>query len=91
MANVSVEKKAVVGAISLCEYSVDCFQASARRMKQGYLYAGASWKDEKYIQLGNIVERCESALHAPVQELQECIEKLQKMLAFMEEYEHMDL
>ena len=91
MAEVFVEKKAVAGAISLCEYSVDCFQTATRRMKQDYLEAGASWKDEKYIQLRNIVEKCETALQAPVRELQECIEKLHQIQLIMEEYEQMNL
>ena len=91
MAKVAVEKKAVLGAISLCEYSVDCFQTAAKRMKQDYMEAGATWQDAKYIQLGDIVEQCDQALYAPIRELEECIEKLREMEKIMEEYEQMEL
>lgn len=91
MAKVTVEKKAVVGAISLCEYSVDCFQTATKRLKQDYIDAGATWKDAKYVQLGYIVEQCEQALQAPIKELRDCIEKLKQLQVIMEEYERLDL
>ena len=90
MAKVSVEKKAVIGAISLCEYSVDCFQTASKHLKQNYMDAGATWKDSKYVQLGHIVDQCEQALRTPIKELEECVEQLQQMYRIMEEYEQLD-
>ena len=91
MAQVSIEKKAVTGAISLCEYSIDCFRTSSKHLRQNYIEAGNTWKDSKYTQLGSIVDQCELALHAPIHELEEAVEQLQQMYHILEEYELLDL
>lgn len=91
MGKVSVEKKAVLGAISLCEYSIECFQMAAKRLTQDYVAAGEMWKDSKYMQLGQMIEQCDQALRGPITELEDCMEKLRQMSHILEEYERLEL
>lgn len=91
MANVSVEKAAVSGAIALCEHSISEFGRTAQDLKRMYDTAGASWRDAKYQQLGGIVNVCTSALGKPVDELRGCITTLQALLREIEAYEALNM
>ena len=91
MANVSVEKSAVLGAISLCQQSIRQFEQASKSLSSKYRAAGSNWKDAKYSQLGGVVSDCTTALSRPVKELEECVRKLNMLLKEIEEYEKVDL
>lgn len=91
MANVSVEKSAVVSAISLCNQSIRQFDQVSKSLLSKYRTAGSSWNDSKYKQLGGIVNDCTTALILPVKELEGCITKLNALLKEIEEYEKISL
>ena len=87
MAGVSVELAAVAGAISLCQQSIQQFNKASTELSRKYQSAGTSWKDNKYQQLGGIVNDCTTALNKPVKELEECVKKLTALKKAIEEYE----
>lgn len=87
MAGVSVEAAAVAGAISLCNQSIQNFSKTSTDLSRKYQSAGVSWKDDKYRQLGGIINDCNNALNKPVKELQDCIKKLTELQKAIAEYE----
>ena len=89
---VSVESAAVQGGIGCCKTAIHELKSSAKSLQRGYQQAGSSgWKDQKYAALGSIVDECCSALNRPVRELQECLVKLQDLLAAISDYEQVNL
>lgn len=91
MAGVSVEKAALLGAISLCNESINNFQKTSSVLSKKYQSAGSDWRDNKYTQLGTIVNECNTALNQPVKQLQECITKLNELLKAVDEYENIHI
>lgn len=91
MAEVSVEKSGVIGAIALCRQSIQQFDQASKLLLSKYQMAGSSWRDVKYQQLGGIVNDCTTALNRPVKELEECIIKLNEILKVIESYENVGL
>lgn len=89
---VSVESAAVQGGIGCCQTSMHELEAASNSLKRSYQQAGSGgWKDQKYAALGGIVEECCSALTKPIGELQECMGKLQDLLAAIRDYESTNL
>ncbi len=89
---VSVESAAIQGGIRCCKTSIHELESASKRLKKSYQQAGSSgWKDQKYAALGGIVEECCSALTKPINELQNCIGKLENLLAAVREYESTSL
>ena len=85
---VSVEIAAVEGGIGCCKTSIHELQGASSGLQRSYQQAGSGgWKDQKYAALGGIVEECCSALTKPISELEECIGKLEQLLAAVREYE----
>lgn len=91
MAKVSVEKSAVEKSIALCESAIRNYEEAAGYLEKQYRIAGSGWNDDKYKQLGNVVQDCTTALNRPVSELEECLEKLRLMLKAIEQYENENL
>lgn len=89
MANgVSVERAAVQGGIGCCKTSIHELESASQSLKRSYQQAGSGgWRDQKYAQLGGIVEECCSALTKPIAELQECMGKLNELLSAIGDYE----
>ena len=89
---VSVEKAALEGGIACCKTSIYKLESASRNLQRGYQQAGSGgWRDQKYAQLGGIVEECCSALTKPISELQACMGKLQKLLETVNAYEETGL
>lgn len=89
---VSVESVAIQGGIGCCKTSIHELEAASSSLQRSYQQAGSGgWKDQKYAALGGIVEECCRALTKPVNELQECMGKLQDLLAAVQEYESTSL
>ncbi|MBQ3330158.1 MAG: hypothetical protein IJG87_03155 [Ruminococcus sp.] len=92
MGNVSVEKAAIQGGIGCCNTSIRELESASKNLKRSYQQAGSGgWKDQKYAALGGIVDECCSALTKPVNELQECLGKLNDLLKAVGEYEDVGL
>lgn len=88
MANVSVEKSAVIKSIALCNHTIQQYKQTAVYMGKRYREAGVGWHDAKYAQLGAVINDCTSALNAPIAELEECLGKLNEILKAIERYEN---
>ncbi len=91
MANVAVEKIAVSQAIRLCQEMQNELKNSRKSLQNQYRAAGSTWKDEKYQQLGRIVDECSGAMERPERELTETMNKLGKLLLAIERYEDQNL
>jgi len=93
MANgVSVEKTAIQGGIGCCKLSIRELETASKTLQRNYQQAGSGgWKDQKYAQLGSIVQECCTALTKPIGELQECMRKLDDLLKAVGEYENVNL
>lgn len=72
MANVNVEKSAVNGAKSLCNYAMNSFSRTSKELSMKYQQAGYQWQDDKYRQLGQIVGDCNQSLQKSVLQLEDC-------------------
>ena len=89
---VSVERAAIQGGISCCKTSISELEGASSTLQRYYQQASSSgWKDQKYSQLGGIVQECCTALTRPIGELQECMEKLNGLLRAVDEYEQVNL
>lgn len=88
---VSVERTAVQSGIGVCKTCIHELDAASKSLKRGYQNAGAGWKDQKYAQLGGIIEECCSALEKPIAELESCQADLQKLLSIISSYEETNL
>ena len=93
MANgVSVGRNAIQGGIGCCKTAIHELEDASRSLIRSYQQAGSNgWRDQKYAALGGIVEECSSALTKPVNELQQCMAKLDELLKAVTEYENTGL
>lgn len=91
MGNVSVEKSAVEKSIALCTRTIEQYKQTSGFLQKKYRDAGIGWHDEKYRQLGGLVNDCTTALNAPISELEECLHKLNEILKAIEKYESENL
>ena len=88
----SVTSSAIQGGIRCCEISIQELEGTIRKLLQNYQAAGAGgWRDQKYTELGVLVQECCSALKQPTGELQECMRKLQEIQAVIRRYEETNL
>ncbi|HIS27172.1 MAG TPA: hypothetical protein IAA57_09835 [Candidatus Pullilachnospira intestinigallinarum] len=89
---VSVESSAVEGGIRCCQTSIQELQMAAKKLINGYQMAGSGgWSDQKYRELGRIVQDCCQAMGTPAKELQDCLMKLEELLKAVRRYESTDL
>lgn len=88
MAMVSVEEAAVRGGISCCQISMQELSDAVRQLQSRYQQAGANgWRDNKYAELGSIVNECCTALSRSLNELRECERKLGEILRVVSNYD----
>ncbi|MCL2645915.1 MAG: hypothetical protein FWD61_02795 [Phycisphaerales bacterium] len=85
MAKVSLET--VKKAQTFCLNAIDILSSAEHKLGARYQAAGSDWKDDKYRQLGDIVNECTGALRSPVQELQICYGKLLDIEKAIREYD----
>lgn len=88
MAGVSADIKTVQSGITICENSIRELERTAETLKSKYAEAGREFRDDKYRQLGNIVNECCSAVKSPEKEMTKCLEKLRALLKQVEAYEN---
>jgi len=86
--NASVERTAVQSGIQICQTAIHELKTAAQRLSSGYQQAGSGgWRDQKYAQLGGIVEECTAALTDPISDLEACQNSLQRLLSAISGYE----
>lgn len=85
---VSVDSNAIAGGMKCCKVSLQEMELVTKKLIKSYEMAGASgWHDQKYTALGDIVDECCKAVKRPMEELEECMRKLQALQKAVEEYE----
>ena len=86
--NVSVDSKAIKGGMMITKMSMEKLTGLSKRILQDYQNIGSGgWRDQKYKDLGVLVEQSVNALRKPLEELAECEENLRRLLKEVEEYE----
>lgn len=88
----AVTSSAVQGGIRCCTVSIQELENAIRKLLKNYQAAGAQgWRDQKYTELGQLVQECCRAMKQPTGELQECMNKLEEILAVIKRYEETNL
>ena len=87
MANASVSLMAIQHAESICQTAIAELNTSTKKLSTRYQEAGERWRDDKYKQLGVIIGDSARAMKSPIDELFECIAKLQEMEKAIVEYQ----
>ncbi len=89
--NASVERTAVQSGIRVCQTAMHELNTASQQLNSGYQQAGAGgWKDQKYAQLGGIVEECRAALTDPINDLKDCQKSLEQLLSAISGYEEVN-
>ena len=91
MAGVSVSSMVIDQAENLCQVAIGELNSSTQKLNSRYNEAGERWKDDKYKQLGVIINDCSKAMKAPIDELFDCIAKLRELEKAIIEYESTNL
>ena len=91
MASANVSRAAVKQAENLCKAAISELNNSNKKLGNRFREAGQHWKDNKYKQLGEIINECQTAMNRPVKELMECVIKLQEMEKAIIAYEETTL
>ena len=91
MAGVSVSMAALQQAESICQNAIGELNSSTQKLNSRYREAGERWRDDKYKQLGVIINDCSKAMKSPIDELFDCISKLKELEKAIIEYESTSL
>jgi len=87
MAGVSVSTAVIQNAEKLCQTAISELNGSTQKLNTRYQEAGQRWRDNKYKQLGTIINDCSRAMKSPIDELSDCISKLRELEKAIAEYE----
>jgi hypothetical protein len=82
---------AIQQAESICQTAIGELNGSSQKLNARYQEAGERWRDEKHKQLGVIINDCSRAMKSPIDELFDCISKLQALEKAIIEYESTSL
>ena len=91
MASVGVSRAAIQQADRICSTAIQELHIASQKLNTRYRDAGQKWKDDKYKQLGVIIEDCSRAIKSPIDELSDCITKLRQLDKTIQEYENTNL
>ena len=91
MASVSVSLADVEHAERMCMGAIGALNDAAKKLDDRYNAAGQSWRDNKYKQLGDVVNDCTNAMRSPIDELFECVQKLREIEKRLAEYESINI
>lgn len=90
--SVSVKKSSLESGIKCCKSSIEMLNNAAKKLRSEVNKAhDRGWKDEKSKQLALIIDDSVKSLENPVQGLNECLVKLEKLLDSINEYENLKL
>ena len=91
MGNVSVGLGAIQNAQAVCSGAIQDLNTASQKLNNRYREAGQRWRDNKYAQLGGIINDCSRALKSPIEELFDCMNKLKEIEKVLLEYESVNL
>ncbi len=88
MGGVSVDSDSIRNGKRVCEAAIEKLKQASLTLTKQYQEAGSSgWRDDKYNDLGRLIEQCNGSLNKPVRDLEESLSKLQLLLEEVERYE----
>lgn len=87
MGRAYVNADVIRSCMRLCAGARDEMVQATKKLERDYQRAGQGWRDEKYRQLGEVVNDCLVALRAPHSELDSCLDDLQKLLKAVQAYD----
>lgn len=87
--NVNVEISSVQAGKRVCEELQQQLSNNASQLTGLYQEMGNGWRDEKYAQLGVIIEDCTSILSKVSSDIDPLKEQLDQLLQALNEYEQM--
>ena len=86
--SVSVDSESIRNGIKVCEAAIDNLKQASLTLTKQYQDAGSSgWRDDKYNDLGRLIEQCNGSLNKPIRDLEGSLSKLQQLLEEVERYE----
>lgn len=84
MANVSMD--AIQQARNICLSVISELNSSSEKLKRRHQGVKGAWGDDKHKQLGVIIDGCSQAMRSPINELFDCIGKLDELEKAITEY-----
>jgi hypothetical protein len=91
MSGVNTSSDLLKDAVNLCSRARHTLSATQSSMQRDYRRAGNDWSDEKYRQLGDIVNECDFTIKKSVNELNICLTSLERLRSIVTEYENVSL
>jgi len=82
---------AIQQAENICQTAIGELNSSSQKLNSRYREAGERWRDNKYKQLGVIIDDCSKAMKSPIDDLFDCIAKLREIEKVLMEYEATNL
>ena len=90
--NVSVDEKAIAGGKECCKISIELQNFTIKHLKEQYQRAGSNgWNDSKYKALGELIMECCNSMASSVKELEDCVNKLDKLARAIDKYESVNI
>ena len=90
--SVSVEKEAIVGGKKCCSTSIEVQKSTIKCLKEQYSRAGSNgWNDSKYKALGALIMECCNSMTSSVKELEDCVDKLDRLARMIDKYESVNI
>ena len=88
MSEVEVNSESISKLIKLCAASQSELEKTTTSLQKQYKELGANWKDNKYKEFGEIIDKCCSVLQQPLSGLKQCVNFLQQLFIIISEYDN---
>ncbi|MBQ6980314.1 MAG: hypothetical protein IJQ07_06685 [Clostridia bacterium] len=87
MSEVEVNSESISKLIKLCIASQSELEKTTTNLQKQYKELGSTWKDKKYKDFGDIIDKCCNVLKQPLIELKQCETFLQQLFRIISEYD----
>lgn len=86
MAKVQGSPEALAAMAQKIKSVISASNAAAAQLQNAYKSAGSEWNDNKYRELGEVVNQAVHAIRSPLTELEGAISKIKKMESDLRQY-----
>lgn len=86
MAKIGTNPEAMDNMIQILTRFIDLQENVIDNLKSQYENVGSEWDDEKYQELGNVINQATTAIKGNCATLSTCITKVQLLKSIMEDY-----
>lgn len=91
MAAISVDIDTVRRQYIRCKQALELMRNTSSKINRTYAKAGQSWKDDRYRQLGGIVNTCCKELDQAAKQIEQCMRGFDQAIAALDEYESVNM